>query len=285
MSSRRILVLALLLSVAIVLGISARNLLSGEEVTAEAKPEPAAAGVMVLTSANTLNVGEFVTGEDVSWEAWDGTVVLSQHFLKDVHTLTDVIGAVVRRPLTEGEVITNAQLVRPGERGFLAAVLRPGMRAVTVEIDKVSGNAGLIFPGDHVDVILTYEFAGKDQSIGNRLASETIMSNLRVIAVDQRVESLVRVSQEEEIKTAGTATLEVTPTEAEQVTVASEIGILSLSLRSLASTDSDGSGRRASRPTWGSDVSRALSAEAAAARGRGPIGLVLMRGADLDVVE
>ena len=128
-------------------------------------------------------------------------------------------------------------LVKPGDRGFLAVVLRPGYRAISVAIDARSGVAGLVFPGDRVDVLMAIKVIqkgeGKDEKITRR-ASETVLTNVRILAVDQRVDDQTGVA-----KVAKTATLEVTPKQAEIIMVAGQMGKLSLSLRSLARDDEE----------------------------------------------
>ena len=99
----------------------------------------------------------------------------------------ELAGSMVRRSLQPQEVLLPADLLRPGDHGFLAAVLRPGMRATTVGVDAVSGTAGLIWPGDHVDVILTQ--VNEDQSLpaAHRASAETVLADVRVIAIDQQL--------------------------------------------------------------------------------------------------
>ena len=94
---------------------------------------------------------------------------------------------MVRRSLGAGEAFIPGEFLSPGDRGFLAAVLRPGMRAITVGVDPVSGTAGLIWPGDRVDLVLTQTSDDKDQPIDRRVFSETVLSDVRVIAVDQQM--------------------------------------------------------------------------------------------------
>ena len=107
-------------------------------------------------------------------------------------------GAVVRQPLAAGEPITQPKIVRPGDRGFLAAVLKPGMRAVSVPINATTGISGFVFPGDAVDLLLTVEL---DLGGRERRATQTILSDIRVLAVDQRTND-----QEGEPELAKTAT-------------------------------------------------------------------------------
>jgi Flp pilus assembly protein CpaB len=145
-------------------------------------------------------------------------------------------GDVTRRGIGEGEPVTPNRLVKPGERGFLAAVLKAGHRAVSIPIDAASGIAGLVFPGDRVDILLTHSVPARDSEEGSdpRRASETILENVRVLAVDQAVDDL-----QGEPKLAKTATLEVTPKQAEILSVARQLGGLSLSLRSLAKNEAE----------------------------------------------
>ncbi len=272
MGSRTILYFTLFLAIAGVAGIFARAYFSDQ--TAEASLEPELTGPKIVVANRQLDVGAFITADDIRWQATGGAdeVVISQHFIEGAATLESLLGAVVRRPLGLDQAVTNAQIIKPGQRGFLAAVLRPGMRAVTVEIDKVSGNSGLVFPGDHVDLILTLELKDQDDRLSRRLASETILANVRVIAIGQRVESFAAIEADAaDERMATTATLEVAPQHAERIHVAQELGRLALSLRSLAEERApDGEqiiGGEApemnladlrAKTTWAADVSSAL---------------------------
>jgi pilus assembly protein CpaB len=131
-----------------------------------------------------------------------------------------------------GEPITALRVVHPGERGFLAAVLEPGKRAVSVPVDATTGISGFIFPADFVDVILTFRYAVNDSSNGGshpRHYSETLLRDVRVLAMDQRVEN-----EDGTAKVAKTATLEVTPRQAQAIALGLQLGSISLSLRSLS---------------------------------------------------
>lgn len=249
MGSRTVLYLTLFLAIAGVAGIFARAYFS--EQTAEAAIEPVLTGPKIIVADRALEVGAFVTAQDVRWQATESEdeVIISQHFVEGAATLETMVGAVVRRRLDIDQPVTVAQIIKPGQRGFLAAVLRPGMRAVTVEIDKVSGNSGLVFPGDHIDLILTLELKDADDRISRSLASETILSDVRVIAMGQRVQSFATMDAEPDERPATTATLEVAPEHAERIHVAQELGRLALSLRSLA-----GEAEKADSETFGGVV-------------------------------
>jgi pilus assembly protein CpaB len=143
-----------------------------------------------------------------------------------------LLGTVVRHAITAGEPVTQGSLVAPGDRGFLAAALGPGMRAITVPVNASAGVAGFVFPGDHVDLVLTQSVTGGGDGPPLKV-SETIVRNVRVLATDQRV-SNKNDDGKIEVKTFANVTLEVTPSIAEKVAVAQSVGTLSLSLRSLA---------------------------------------------------
>ena len=133
----------------------------------------------------------------------------------------------MRRPIAAGEPVTTGRIIKPGSRGFLAAVLRPGYRAVSLRVNATSSISGLVFPGDRVDIILTHNVsAGR--------VSETILTNVRILAIDQLTND-----QTQAPKIGKHATFEVTPKQAEMVTVLSDMGRLSLSLRSLATDEAD----------------------------------------------
>jgi pilus assembly protein CpaB len=143
-----------------------------------------------------------------------------------------MIGAVVRKRIATGEPITDGAVVKPGERGFLAAVLEPGMRAVSVPLTPTSSNSGLIFPGDRVDLILTQSLVESKSEGSVRRVSETVLSDIRIIAMGAETGDDPQEGDANE--KAKTATLEVTPAQAEKVALLTELGKLSLSLRSLA---------------------------------------------------
>jgi pilus assembly protein CpaB len=145
--------------------------------------------------------------------------------------MSKLLGTVVRYPITAGQPMTRGALVGPQDRGFLAAALGPGMRAVTVPVNASSSVAGFVFPGDRVDIVLTQEVGGGE---GPPLkVSETVVRNVRVLATDQRIDSKGEDGKTE-VRTFSNVTLEATPRIAEKIAVAQSVGQLSLSLRSIA---------------------------------------------------
>lgn len=166
-------------------------------------------------------------------------------------------GAMVRHRLSQGEVLSTDLVIRPGDHGFLAAVLHPGMRAVSVGVDAVTGAAGLIWPGDHVDLLLTQKLIAPHLSPAQSVAAETVLTDVRVIAIDQHLVQGATGSHSATSRTAQTVTLEVTPEQAERVEVASHLGRLSLIVR-----PSEKSRRKLVEPppVYGGQVSPALAA-------------------------
>lgn len=181
----------------------------------------------VLVAASDLPAGQILRPQQLQWIDWPADSVKAD-FVRDDRDAAAYDGAVVRSSLLAGEPVTDRRVVKPGDRGFLAAMLTPGHRAVSVEIDAATGIAGLVFPGDRVDVVLTHVIAQDGNGTRHR-ASETILSDIRVLALDQRVDD-----QTGKPLVAKTATLELTAKQVEVVTVAAQLGRLSLSLRSLA---------------------------------------------------
>ncbi len=203
--------------------------------------EPRETGVFVLVAAKDLPAGHIITVSDLRWQSWPDKSVPQQYVVKKDAASTDIpasyVGTVVRRGIVASGPITGDNLIKLGDRGFLAAVLKPGHRAIAVRIDESTGVAGLIYPGDRVDVILTHEVGVKkegERDSENRVrVSETILSNVRVIAIDQSLEDL-KAQKGVAARSPKTATLEVTPQQAEIITVATRMGTLTLTLQSLA---------------------------------------------------
>ena len=256
--------LAIAGSVAVTAGVFGQTLLKGSEPAVAAPP---AALNFVRVAAHTFQVGTLLDGTNAPFHEWDGRIT-EDMIPKDVAAEQDISGAVIIAPIAKGQAILRSQLLLPGQEGFLAAVLHPGMRAISIAVDAVSGNAGHIFPGDHVDVILTQDLARLTEGMSNqRLASETILQDVRVIAVDQNLNE--NLKQRDAEKVARTITLEVDQADAQRVTLASGLGKLSLSLRGLLKADlpevdrlaqPDGVDKEpaAPRPVWANDVSSVL---------------------------
>ncbi len=229
-----------------------------------------AAMVKVLVAGNELVAGQFIKAKHLRWQAWPKDGMPEIYFVeganRDQRTedgkpaigiIEGFVGSVVRSRISTGEPITEGRVVRPGDRGFLAAVLLPDMRAISVPINATTGISGFVFPGDRVDLLLTHSISfGKDRSKARR-ATETVLSDIRVLAVDQRTDD-----DDGKATLAKTATLEVTPKQAEIIAVANEIGRLSLSLRSLAQTEVSVKAALRRQYTWDSDASQLI-------RGRG----------------
>lgn len=208
-----------------------------------------AAMVRVLASARSLDGGHLLKPDDI-------TVISVPHGRDSTDMTVDssagrdaLTGAMLLHAVGKGTVLRSGDLLRPGDRGFLAAALHDGMRAVTVGVDAITGTAGLIWPGDHVDLILTQIFPTQVRA-ARRVAAEIVLSNVRVIAIDRR---LVEGGETGMEHLARTVTLEVTAMQAEQVSVATRMGRLSLAVRSARSDVEP-----APRAAWAGDVSRTV---------------------------
>ncbi len=196
---------------------------------ADADPAPLATKAAMLVAARSLRAGSLIKPEDLAAQEIVRADLPPGASLDAPQSRSSLTGAMVRRSLGEGQPILPADVVHPGDHGFLAAVLGPNMRAITVAVDAVSGTAGLIWPGDRVDLILTQAMDDPSLVAGHRVAAETVLSDARVIAVDQQIVQ----GQAPDGATAPanrTATLEVTASQAERVLVAGRLGKLSLSV-------------------------------------------------------
>lgn len=216
--------------------------------------------VRTLVAARPIPAGSLLRGEDLgvrevpTGEAGEGV-------LRDTpETRAELAGALVRRYLEAGERIAMGDVLRPRDRGFLAAVLRPSMRAITVGVDAVTGAAGLIWPGDRVDLLLTQSLDERVAQLSRRVVGETVLRDVRVIAVDQQLtQGAAGANASPDGKVARTVTLEVTPEEAERVAVAGQLGRLSLTIRAMAADQVEAGPEPSRRSVFGGDVSPALS--------------------------
>jgi pilus assembly protein CpaB len=191
----------------------------------------------VLVARVGVQRGQILKPDDLVWQVWPEGTLDKSYIILGTRTPESFAGWVARNPIAGGEPMTESKIIAPGNRGFLAAVLRPGMRAISVPVTVTTGISGFVFPGDQVDLLITYQVPVAKESAdspktGNdgyqHKAAETVLHDVRVIAIDQRLESKAG-----EAAVAHTATLEVTPKQSEVIALASEIGKLSLSLRSL----------------------------------------------------
>jgi len=237
MDKRKLMLLLGALVVAIGTALAARSMLGGGAAPQAEAAQQVAQGPKVLVAQRALPVGTIITQDALSFQAWPKEMVKDAYFLEGEADMNKLLGTVVRYPITAGQPLTQGALVRPGQRGFLAAALGPGMRAVTVGVSATSGVAGFVFPGDRVDLVLTQEVTGGGDGPPLR-ASETIVRNIRVLAVDQSLNARDEAGNQV-AHTSATVTFEATPKIAEKIAVAQTIGQLSLSLRSLADNNAE----------------------------------------------
>jgi pilus assembly protein CpaB len=238
MDRKKLVLLLGALIVAIGTAMAARSMFAGA-----ATPETQAAPVVpqgpkVLVAKRGLPAGTIITADAIGYQLWPQEMVQDAYFIDGEADMTKLLGTVVRHPITAGEPVTQGSLVAPGDRGFLAAALGPGMRAVTIPVSAKTGVGGFIFPGDHVDMMLTQSVSGEDNGAALK-TTETILRNLRVLATDQSTESTTTQDGKTIVRAFRTVTLEVTPRIAEKISVAETIGTLSLALRSIADNQSE----------------------------------------------
>ncbi len=239
MDVKKIALLVGALVIAVVTAIMAKNMFTGAGAEQAAAAPVVPAGPKVLVARKALPVGTIIDAESLAFQAWPKELVQNAYYTEGAPDadISKLLGTVVRNPITAGQPLTKGALVGPDDRGFLAAALGPGMRAVTVPVTMTSGVAGFIFPGDRVDMVLTQDVQGGGEGPPLKV-SETIIRNLRVLATDQRIDGK-NAEGKTEVKTFASVTLEATPRIAEKIAVAQAMGTLSLSLRSIADNSAE----------------------------------------------
>jgi pilus assembly protein CpaB len=193
---------------------------------------PKQAVTKVLVATHGLPAGQFLQPNDLEWQDWPDNALNSSYIVSGARTVEDLVGSVVRAAISGGEPITDDRLIKKGDRGFLSAIMSPGTRAVTVQLQQNAGLGGLVLPGDHVDVVLTAVVPSNGPGEPEHHASETVLEDIRVLAIDQKMSDMSN-----ETVMARSATLEVTPKQAEILALVTDMGKLSLTLRSIASGD------------------------------------------------
>ncbi|HWL80340.1 MAG TPA: Flp pilus assembly protein CpaB [Roseomonas sp.] len=232
---------------------------------AEAAPPPPAT-IRVLTAARPLPASSLLKEEDWAVREVPPDSIAAAVLRDTPEERAEMRGAMLRTYLDVGAPLSRDDVLRPRDRGFLAAVLRPGLRAISVGVDAVTGAAGLIWPGDQVDLILTQELDPAQTPLGRRVVAETVLTDIRVIAVDQKLTQ--GASGDTAARdVARTVTLEVSARQAERVAVAGRLGRLSVTVRAMEETAAADS---TARPVavFSADVSSALSRSEAAAATR-----------------
>lgn len=234
MNLARVLLVVVALGIAGLTALLVRSYLASREAElAKVEPEERAATTEVLVADRELAAGTIVQPDAFRWQPWPDDAVNPNYVTRaSGFDPAELAGAAVKRAIAAGEPVGPNRFVKPGEAGFLAGALTPGMRAFTLKLNPVSGAAGFIQPGNRVDVLLTRELPQGVEGSGRRVATETVLEDIRVLAIDQNVNDVDEVA-----RLGDTATLEVTPEQAEVIAAAADLGKLSLALRSLATPD------------------------------------------------
>jgi pilus assembly protein CpaB len=189
--------------------------------------------VDVLIAASDINLGSTVSANDMRWQTWPAAAA-GANFIRRADrpdALNEFAGSIARSPFFAGEPIREARLIRAGKgSGYMAAILPEGMRAVSTDVTPETGAAGFILPNDRVDVILSRRDREAEKAAGVEVhTSETILSNVRVLAIDQTVEE----KGGQRVVVGKTVTLELTQRQAETLVMSRTMGQLSLALRAL----------------------------------------------------
>lgn len=240
MDMKKVMLIVVAIIVALGAAVAVNTYMRGAAApAARAAAAPTVDGPKIMVATRALPVGTILTADALRYQPWPEDLVKpDQYYVEGQADIANLAGSVVRVAMTSGAPITKGSLVNPGDRGFLAAALGAGMRAVTVPLSTDQGVAGFVFPGDRVDILLTLTLENEDNAAVKLYTTETIVRNLRVLAVDQRTAP----TDENGVSTPvvyGTVTLEATPRIAESIAVARTTGTLSLALRSIADTQGE----------------------------------------------
>jgi pilus assembly protein CpaB len=233
MSRRKIILILVVLLVAGGLVFLVQTMMTPDATPNTATTAEAPPAAEILGAAHDLPIGTLIKDADLKWVPEPAGDQNANYLVKGRDDKTALIGSVLRQSMRTDDPVTAGQVVNPHTQGFLAAVLQPGMRAMAIAVNPGGDVAGFVFPGDRVDVILTHILNRRDDpDLTDRHIGETVLTDVRVLALDQK-----SYDQNMDPKIAQLATLEVTPRQAEKLALASQLGTLSLSLRSLAASD------------------------------------------------
>ena len=274
---RRLLLVGFALLIAAATFLLIQRWIHGSAGKAVAAKNTAPPAIHVLVARTAVPQGTPLTADAVRWQTWPADDPPGPYLVEGRWRVQDVVGAVPRASLNPGEPLTAEGLARPGERGLMAATLTPGYRAITVNVTPSTGDAGFVAPGDHVDLILTLTLAAQSKTgaAPAHHVSETVLKDVRVMGLDQTYTPSPGPKDDKKGEKKDTlaappktATLEVTPKQAEIVAVAADLGILSLSLRSLGRTPGDSVADPPTH-TWDSEAAQGLLAGPPADHPRG----------------
>lgn len=281
-SALRLSIIAVLALATLAFGLIAYNArMSGPAPIAAvvAKAPAAAATVGYFVAVRPLPKGTLLRDDDFTARQVSPGSVPADAMLDTPDSKASLPGSLVRKFVDAGNPVTLQDILRPRDRGFLASVLAPDSRAISIKVNEESGVSGLIRPGDHVDVVLTQVLGKSDPT--SRALSETVLRNVRVIAIDQelaeggRAGSQTTSSKVAQVKLPQTVSLELTPNQVKKIAVAKQLGTLSLAVRA-AVEDSNGAD---SGVVSSCDVSPELARENAIAGQRTAV--VIHSGSDI----
>jgi pilus assembly protein CpaB len=227
--------------------------------TSQPKPSRPAALVALIPIPSGTRLRE----GDIGWKDLPPGEIRPEYLMRGTVSETELLGAITRREFAQGEPLNSAELVKPGDRRFLAATLRPGLRAVSIFVDATNTASGLVLPGDFVDVILVQNFGDNVADAEQRSAGEIVLRDLRVLAVEQTLVSQAQPNGETgkpaNTQAPKTITLEADERQAQKLYVAMQLGKLQLALRPLERSDAvfaTANGERG--PVWASEASQAI---------------------------
>jgi pilus assembly protein CpaB len=209
--------------------------------------------VNIYIAAKPITVGNIIKADDIASQPWPEHLALDGFVLADGKT--NVAGMVARGPFQTSEPLITAKLANPNDPNFLAGDLPKGMRVISIPINETDGVAGFVFPGDFVDVIFTHDvekwvdtpdsggrtaaagYTNQSQKVSDTIA-ETLLTNVKVLAIDQRPSNAGATNEKGGLVIPRSASLMVSPADAQRVRLAGKKGSLSLTLRSLADKES-----------------------------------------------
>src|SRR6187431_9911 len=229
MNNARIVVLAIAIGAG---GIAAYLARGSDDNPAPAQPVAQLQTVDILVAKSDIGLGHSVKPDDLQWQTWPAATT-SNSFISRANkadAIKEITGSIARSPFIAGEPIREQKLVKADGSGFMAAILPAGYRAISTEISPETGAGGFILPNDRVDVILSKREKNPDGRGSDVVQSEIILSNIRVLAIDQAPKEKEGASA----LVGRTVTLELKPDQTEMLARSRQSGTLSLALRSIA---------------------------------------------------